>query len=685
MKIQKKKISLEDGLKNEWLITNGLGGYSSSTIINCNTRKYHGLLIAPITPPARRHLIISKIDESIQIGTTNYNLYTNMSNNYISEGYKYLESFEKEYVPVFTYKIGKVEIKKFICMKYGENTVGILYKIKNGLTKAKFTMAPIVNFRDFHRMNTGHQFVVKQEVKDNKKVKVVIDDYKDMPIYMNCNEANYTEHYNNTFNNMYYIEEEKRGLYPEENHLVPGIYEVEIEPNEEKEISLVCSLEENIEEINVQELIDAEIERINKQITESKLIKSKKTKLSKEEQDYKDLIKDYIMAVDNFIVYRPSFSLHTMIAGYPWFLDWGRDALIAYEGILLKTRKFKLAKEVLLTFTKNIKFGLVPNGYSGFDNRPLYNSADASLLMFEQVYKYIKYTGDKQFVKKELYKTMQGVIRAYQNGIYLDDNNIYVDGSDNLLVSGTPQTQNTWMDAKYGDFAVTPRNGKAVELNALWYNALKVMEELVEEFDGKEKAEYYKEMANNCKKSFEQKFYNAKRKCLYDVLGDDKIRPNQLMALSLSHPVIEPDSEIAMNILTIANKKLLNKYGLKTLAKGEENYVEIYEGDPFKRDMSYHQGITWPWLLGLYYNALKNMIEATPDKTKKEKLQEEYNKFVESVKKTFIKAFYNDGILGSISELYDSRTPFEQKGCVAQAWSVAEVFRIILENYENKI
>ena len=683
MKIQKKKISLEDGLKNEWIITNGLGGYSSSTIINCNTRKYHGLLIAPMTPPARRHLILSKIDESIQIGKSQYNLYTNMSNNYISDGYKYLESFEKEYIPVFTYKIGKVEIKKFICMKYGENTVGILYKIKNGLTKAKFNMAPIINFRDFHRMNTGHEFNVKQEVKDNKKVKLVVDNYIDIPIYMNCNRARYVEHHNNIFRNMYYIEEEKRGLYPEENHYVPGVYEVEIEPNEEKEISLVCSLEENIEEIEVQDLIDNEIERINEQIIESKLLEKQGENLSKEEQEYKDLIKDYIIATDNFIAYRPSFSLHTMIAGYPWFLDWGRDALISYEGILLKTRRFKMAREVILTFTKNIKFGLVPNGYSGFDNRPLYNSADASLLMFEQVYKYIKYTGDKQFVKKELYKTMKNVIRSYQNGIYLDDNNIYVDGEDNLLNSGTPQTQNTWMDAKYGDYAVTPRNGKAVELNALWYNSLRVMEELSKEFEDGEKSSYYKELACKCKKSFEQKFYNKKRKCLYDVLGDEKIRPNQLMALSLSHPIINPESEMAINILNVAGKKLLNRYGLKTLAKGEENYIEVYEGDPFRRDMSYHQGITWPWLLGLYYDAMKNMINAIKNGSEKEKLQAEYNKFVKSVEKTFIKAFYNDGNLGSISELYDSRIPFEPKGCTAQAWSVAEVFRIILENYNK--
>lgn len=234
------------------------------------------------------------------------------------------------------------------------------------------------------------------------------------------------------------------------------------------------------------------------------------------------------------------------------------------------------------------------------------------------------------------------------------------------------------MDAKYDGIAVTPRNGKAVEINSLWYNALKIMEELTKEFEGKAEAKYYKDLANKCYKAFNEKFYNVKRKCLYDVIGDSKIRPNQLFSLSLTYPVIDPASTIAEEIVNTVTKKLLNNYGLKTLAKGEENYIEVYEGTPFKRDMSYHQGITWPWLLGLYYDANKNIIKATKDKAKKQELQKNLNDFINNVKKTYEKAFYEDGMVGSISELYDSKKPFLPKGTMAQAWSVAEVFRIMI-------
>lgn len=673
MKYSKKDIDLEHGLEKEWIITNGIGGYASSTIIGCNTRKYHGLLVAPFTPPARRFLILSKIDEALEISGKKYNLYTNISKNYISDGYKYQESFEKNYVPFFSYKIKDVTIQKTICMKHMENTVCILYKIQNGSSASKLTLAPIINFRDFHQMNTEHNYNLKQTI-DNKKVKIVIDNNSGSPIYIYSNEGIYREHINDKFRNMYYIEEEKRGFFPEEDHAVPGRYEIELRPNEEKEVQIVCSLEENIEELKMQDIIQKEMQRIDKQIEISQLNDDTIT-----DKKYKELIKDYIIATDNFIVYRPSFRLHTLIAGYHWFLDWGRDALISFEGVLLLPKRFELAKEVLLTFTKNIKFGLVPNGYSGFDNRPLYNSADASLLLFEQVKKYINYTNDYDYVKEELYDTLKNIITAYINGINLDDNNIYLD-KDNLLVTGTLETQNTWMDAKYGDFAVTPRNGKAVEMNSLWYNALKIMEGLAKTFEEKDRAKEYASLARKCKKTFEEKFYNKKRKCLYDVIGDPKIRPNQLFSLSLSYPVIEVTSEIAEEILNTVTKKLLNKYGLKTLAKGEENYVEVYEGNPFKRDMSYHQGITWPWLLGLYYSAYKNVIAKMKDNEKKYIYEKQLQSFIETVKKTFIKAFYKDGIIGSISELYDSKSPFLPKGTMAQAWSVAEVFRIILEN-----
>ncbi len=667
-------VNFEEGIEKEWIITNGIGGFASSTMIGANTRRYHGLLIAPITPPARRHLILSKVDESIEIDGTKYDLYTNVCKNYISQGYKYLKSFEKEYIPIYTYEVEDVIIKKYICMEYGKNTVVVYYQIYNKDHETKLTLTPVMNFRDFHAETYNHEFTIKQEEK-NRKLKVELDGQAQTPIYMYSTDGKYITHQNDSFRNMFYIEEEKRGFCAEENHAIPGRYEIEIKPNENKEITFVTSLESNIEEIDGKKTISKEIVRIAELVYESNLIDKAK---ENENTENTQLIRNFIISADNFVVYRPSFRLHTIIAGYPWFLDWGRDALISFEGILLKTRRFDIAKEVLLTMIRDVKFGLVPNGYSGYDNRPLYNSADSSLLLFEQVEKYLNYTNDETFVKEKMYPVLEKIIESYAEGINVDENDIYLD-EDGLISSGSPNIQNTWMDAKIGSYVVTPRNGKAVEINSMWYNALKIMEELTLKFETKQKANRYKKMSDLCKKSFIEKFYNKKRKCLYDVLGDSKIRPNQLFALSLTYPVLDPKSEIAKEMFNTTTKKLLNNYGLKTLAKGEENYVEVYEGDSFRRDMSYHQGITWPWLLGIYYNSFKKILEAS-NKTEKKELQEKYNKFVQNVKNTFIKEFNEGKTIGGISELYDSAKPFESKGTINQAWSVAEVFRIILEN-----
>ena len=667
-------VNFEEGIEKEWIITNGIGGFASSTMIGANTRRYHGLLIAPLTPPARRHLILSKVDESIEIDGTKYDLYTNVCKNYISQGYKYLKSFEKEYIPIYTYEVEDVTIKKYICMEYGKNTVVVYYQIYNKDHETKLTLTPVMNFRDFHAETYNHEFTIKQEEK-NRKLKVELDGQAQTPIYMYSTDGKYITHQNDSFRNMFYIEEEKRGFSAEENHAIPGRYEIEIKPNETKEITFVTSLEANIEEIDGKKTISKEIVRIAELVYESNLIDKAK---ENENTENTQLIRNFIISADNFVVYRPSFRLHTIIAGYPWFLDWGRDALISFEGILLKTRRFEIAKEVLLTMIRDVKFGLVPNGYSGYDNRPLYNSADSSLLLFEQVEKYLNYTNDDTFVKEKMYPVLEKIIESYAEGIDVDENDIYLD-EDGLISSGSPNIQNTWMDAKIGSYVVTPRNGKAVEINSMWYNALKIMEELTLKFETKQKANKYKKMSDLCKKSFIEKFYNKKRKCLYDILGDSKIRPNQLFALSLTYPVLDPKSEIAKEMFNTVTKKLLNNYGLKTLAKGEENYVEVYEGDSFRRDMSYHQGITWPWLLGIYYNSFKKILEAS-NKTEKKELQEKYNKFVQNVKNTFIKEFNEGKTIGGISELYDSAKPFESKGTINQAWSVAEVFRIILEN-----
>ena len=669
MRYTKEDLTLEKGIEKEWVITNGLGGFASSTAIGINTRKYHGLLIAPLTPPARRFLILSKLDESIKINGENYDLYSNMGQNYISKGYKYQTSFEKERFPVFEYNVKDVKITKTICMEYGKNTVGVFYEIKTGKDPIQLTLAPIMNFRDFHSMSTGHDFNIRQQI-NKTKVKVIIDEKIQYPIYMNLSEGRYIEHKNDTFNNMFYIEEQKRGFYPEENHVVVGRYEVDILANTTKKISFVCSFEENIEEINVEKLIKQEKSRIQKIVNQTELL----DKIEDEEQ--KNLIKNLIIASDTFVVYRPSFGLHTIIAGYPWFLDWGRDSLIAFEGLLLKTKRFKLAKEILLTMVRDIKYGLVPNGYSGFDNRPLYNSVDASLLLFEQIKKYLDYTQDYDFVYEELFEKLETILESYQRGIDVDNNNIYLD-TDNLIVSGTEETQNTWMDAKIGGFAVTPRNGKAVEINSMWYNSLKIMEELCIKFKQKDKAKKYGDLAKKTKISFVDKFYNTRRKCLYDVLGDSKIRPNQLFALSLTHPIIDPKSEQAKNIIQTVEKKLLTPYGIQTLAKGEPGYVKIYEGDPKTRDMSYHQGITWVWLLGLYYDSLKNMKNALRGKKQKEEIQNKIDNFKNNIITTFSKEVEERGCIGSIAEIYDSVKPYLPKGTISQAWSVSEILRII--------
>ena len=676
MKYSKEELNLENGLKKEWLVTNGIGGFASSTIIGTNTRKYHGLLVVPIIPPARRRLILSKIDESIIIDKRKYELFTNVGKNYISQGYKYQISFEKSMLPVFQYKVEDVEITKIICMEHFKNTVGVYYKIKNGKKSSKLILTPVMNFRNAHGINKNHIFKVEQKVK-GQKLELKIDDGN--PIYIKINDGKYIEHHNDTFFNMFYIEEEKRGFEAEENHTVPGRYEIELEPGEEKEVSFICSTEENIEEIDAIALIVKEKARLNKIIIESKLINTEKLDKTKEEKERDELIKEFLIATDNFIIKRPLFNTYSAIAGYPWFLDWMRDTLISYEGLFLKTKRFDNAKKVLQHCIRDIKYGLIPNTYSEDDYRPLYNSVDASLLFFEQVKKYLEYTENYEFIMQEIYPKMENIIENYSKGIDLDNNNIYMD-YDGLISSGTEMTQNTWMDAKYAGIAVTPRNGKAVEINAMWYNALKIMQELAIKNNENDKAKKYEKMAKKCKKSYQEKFYNKRRKCLYDVLGDSKIRPNQLFALSLTYPVLEPTSEEAQNMVETVTKKLLNNYGLKSLAKGEENYVEIYEGDSCRRDFSYHQGITWTWLLGPYYNALKRLAKESKNKADRTKFEEQLKEFTANVIKTFKIELNERGCVGSIAEIYDSKRPYEPKGAIAQAWSVAEVFRIISEN-----
>lgn len=676
MKLGKLKLDLKDGLKKEWIITNGIGGFCSSTVIGANTRRYHGLLIASLNPPASRYLILSKLDESISIEDRNYCLYTNICKEYVSDGFKRQESFEKEYFPIFNYKVEDVKIEKKITMMYGKNTTVVSYKIQNGRQASKMTIAPIVNFRDFHSMTANKNFTLKQNVNATK-VCVNFVEENTRPIYMYLSEGKYIDYESDTFKNMYYIKEEQRGFYSEENLAVSGRFEVELQPKEIKEIYFVVSLDENVEKINVPDVFEKEQERLKKIVENSNLIKEKK-KYTRQEKEQNQVIKDLIITSDSFVIDRPKFASKSIIAGFPWFLDWGRDTFIAFEGILLVTKRFEEAKSVLKTFTKDIKEGLVPNGYAEGTDKPLYNSVDASLLLFEVVNKYLSYTKDYDFVKENLYNILKDIIFNYTKGINLDNNNIYV-AEDNLLNSGTKDTQNTWMDAKIGDYVVTPRNGKAVEINALWYNALKTLESLSKRFEDKDTMLKSRNMAKKHKEAFANQFYNKKKKCLYDVIDDDRIRPNQLFALATTYPVLDLTSEEAKNTFETCTSKLLLTHGLRTLARGEDGYVPEYEGDGFKRDMCYHQGPTWPWLLGIYNDAFENIIKAEKDEKANKKLKENYAKFLDDVYVTFKKEIYAEEGICTISEIYNSKLPYTAGGTFSQAWSVSEVLRIILK------
>ena len=676
MKLGKLKLDLKDGLKKEWIITNGIGGFCSSTVIGANTRRYHGLLIASLNPPASRYLILSKLDESISIEDRNYCLYTNICKEYVSDGFKRQESFEKEYFPIFNYKVEDVKIEKKITMMYGKNTTVVSYKIRNGRQASKMTIAPIVNFRNFHSMTTNKNFNLKQNVNATK-VCVNFVEENTRPIYMYLSEGKYIDYESDTFKNMYYIKEEQRGFYSEENLAVSGRFEVELQPKEIKEIYFVVSLDENVEKINVPDVFEKEQERLEKIVENSNLIKEKK-KYTRQEKEQNQVIKDLIITSDSFVIDRPKFASKSIIAGFPWFLDWGRDTFIAFEGILLVTKRFEEAKSVLKTFTKDIKEGLVPNGYAEGTDKPLYNSVDASLLLFEVVNKYLSYTKDYDFVKENLYNILKDIIFNYTKGINLDNNNIYV-AEDNLLNSGTKDTQNTWMDAKIGDYVVTPRNGKAVEINALWYNALKTLESLAKRFEDKDTMLKSRNMAKKHKEAFANQFYNKKKKCLYDVIDDDRIRPNQLFALATTYPVLDLTSEEAKNTFETCTSKLLLTHGLRTLARGEDGYVPEYEGDGFKRDMCYHQGPTWPWLLGIYNDAFENIIKAEKDEKANKKLKENYAKFLDDVYVTFKKEIYAEEGICTISEIYNSKLPYTAGGTFSQAWSVSEVLRIILK------
>lgn len=637
--------SFERGIEKEYLETNGLGSFCSSTVIGANIRKYHALLNASMVPPINRMVLLSKLDEEVTIGNENFSISSNEYAGRKEEGYKYLRSFSKDLLPKFDYAIGDVSIEKTIAMQYGKNTTVICYKVRTGRECVSMRFTPHVNYRDHHSTSKKGSFTYSQHYDDNVLHLIEQETKLDLKILSNCS---YEISEGRTLP-IFYRNEAERGLSPIDFHYIPGYFKYEMEPHGEYMICFAATTEEELDIAPASIIREEEIRR-------RKLIDKAGCK--------NPMLRALVLAADQFIVKRFSTGTKTVIAGYPWFTDWGRDTMIAFTGLTLAAGRFEDAREILLTFTKHIKHGLLPNMFPDEGCQPIYNTADATLWFFYAVYKYLQYTKDEETVRTEIYPKLKEIIEHHRKGTMFD---IYME-EDGLLSAGSEGTQLTWMDVKAGDWVVTPRHGKAVEINALWYNALKIMEKLSESFE--EEGSWYRDTAQRVKKSFNEQFWNRDKQCLFDVIQKDKridsMRPNQIIAVSLPFEILEKDKWRI--VVQKVHEKLYTPYGLRTLSKDEKDYKGIYIGDVLRRDGAYHRGTVWPWLIGPFVDAYLKVNGRS--ESSREQIKE------------MLELFYGhmgDACIGSISEILDGDEPFYPRGCMAQAWSVAEVLRAYIE------
>lgn len=643
--------SYEQGSDREWLITNGIGGYASGSLICSNSRRYHGLLIAALKPPTSRHLLLSNILEDMvfEDGTSVSFSSFKTSDGYVREGYHNLQRVQYDYLPEFVYSYRDIFVKKKIAMKYGENTTVVQYEVRNGSKAAIFKLSPLVNYRDHHHQSRCGYLDFDMDINRNEVS--ISPKGSDVTMNFSSSVGLFSRLDRCYFYNMLYTIEQERGLDSFEDHFMPGYYSIELKPFERKTISFAVTSEDvQSSKINAGEVIKAEENRLSQLID-----KTKYTNI---------LCRRLVLAADNFIVYRKSTDSKTVIAGYPWFTDWGRDTMIAFSGLTLATGRFEDAEDILYTFSKYVKHGLIPNMFPDDGQQPAYNSVDAALWYFEAVHNYLEYTNNYNFIQEKIYPCLKEIFNGFRDGTIYDIRMT----DDGLVTAGNAYTQLTWMDAKVGDWVVTPRHGKAVEINALWYNALMVMSQLAKKFDDRD---IYLNLAQKVKESFDKVFWNATDNCLYDVVNDfgkdPSIRPNQILAVGLSFSVIEGDK--AKKIVDKVWRELYTPYGLRSLTKNNAQYKGNYTGDVWSRDGAYHQGTVWTWPLGRFIKAYVKVNGMTQQA--REDAADFIMPFIDHIK---------DAGLGSISEIFDGDVPHYPKGCFAQAWSVSEILRAAVED-----
>jgi predicted glycogen debranching enzyme len=639
--------SFERGIEKEWLVTNGQGSYASSTLIGANTRKYHGLLVAALEPPGQRNLFLAKLDERFETEGQTYNLATNQTVWGVTEfGFVHLQAAVFDFLPTFIINFSDITIHKKVFMVYGENTTVIIYHIQNGATPALLHLFPLVNCRDFHGIvRRGQVYFQQTKIPYGTIIKTAPEK---PALHLVCSDGEYQEK-EDWFLKMFYQEEEERGFNAVEDHYLPGQFLVKIAAREEKIVTFLATLEE-VYALNGSALLQLENKRHQQLISQAGFTDKFAASL--------------VLAADAFIVHRQTAGGKSIIAGYPWFNDWGRDAMIALPGLTLVTKRFAEAKEILTTFTRYCKNGLLPNVFSDAGKEPWYNTVDASLWFFQAVYKYLQYTADYQFIREEIYPVLKEITAHYIRGTSY---HIKM-AADGLIAAGSPKIQLTWMDAKIGDWVVTPRHGKAVEINALWYNALNILKELAQLY---EEEFSYPGLPEKVKESFNREFWFAEGGYLYDVVNEEgkevSMRPNQVIALSLPYSML--GLKRGQSIIQKVWPELYTAYGLRSLSFNDPAYQGVYKGSERQRDSAYHQGTVWSWLIGPFITAFRKVNNYSPLSKR------QAYRFIQPFKEHL-----REHGIGYISEIFDGNEPLIPRGCIAQAWGVAEVLRAYVED-----
>jgi predicted glycogen debranching enzyme len=654
----------DDAIGKEWLVTNGLGGYAASTVLGINTRKYHGLLVAALHPPGDRTVCLAKMDEDVLVGKRIYRLGANeFQDNFFPQGYRYLKELVVSPFPTYTYSVPDIQVTKTIFMPKGKNAVAAIYKVLNrGGAEAKIRVYPLLTCRHFHTViDRRRKPLVFSQQQNGGEVEVAFSTLK-ATVAVRSTLGEFTE--NPTWiERLCYRKEASRGESSTDDCYQPGYFEAVVPYKRETSFAVVTVASENSQEC--RETLDdfgKTADTVNGQLISERALRENLIATfygSHREVPASEWLDWILLAADAFIT-KGAGDGKAVIAGYYWFETWGRDTFVSLPGLLLATGRFDDAKKILLNFMHHSENGLIPNFVQDRSGEAAYNTVDATLWYVNAVLQFLKYTGDFRFVQQQLWDGLKTIVdwheRGTSFGIRLD--------SDGLLTHGS---RLTWMDAEVNGEAVTPRTGKAVEIQALWYNALKTMQLLAGKFKETILAEKYAGMASEARNSFNEKFWNSDGGCLFDVVtasgADASLRPNQIIATALDFTVLNNDK--SEHVADVVQRELVTPYGLRTLARGDSRYKGMYVGDRRSRDHAYHNGSVWPWLLGPFATAFLKV-----------KGHGDLKNFLRPL---FTQQIFEAG-LGTVNEIFDGDAPHAPRGCVAQAWSVAEPLRAYVED-----